>query len=259
MAVVFMIRRMIITDAARQLNVSSIDLLLDSLDGAYTVEYLCDEGYCKAPISSLRLAYRDGYFYHGQDEFLPTRPGISKAQALKEAPSRLIKWRLQILWHSLYYRVREIAAVSGKMNSECASTQSMHEPALLDKSLVIQKSSSDLRKAESGSSKNESPKNVADARSLEFVIDEAGVMVNFKGTEFRLRARQINCLKVLYDRYLKFIKGEVANHILPQQTVLSVARVDPNVTDLIQVFRSRKDAFRLILKNYGRGHYGLNI
>jgi hypothetical protein len=93
----------------------------------------------------------------------------------------------------------------------------------------------------------------------EFTVDEAARVVVIKGQRIELTRNQIACIRALKVRREDYRAGRVATLDMPQDEILRGARLPENNRRLDQVFRSRREAFRMLITSCGPGRYSLNL
>lgn len=101
--------------------------------------------------------------------------------------------------------------------------------------------------------------NIGHVSDQKFNIDEPARVVTFNGRKSSLTKNQILCLIVLKKRFESFSSGQAATIDMPQGEILREAGLPENNRRLDQVFRSRKDEFKLLIASPGAGRYGLNL
>lgn len=106
---------------------------------------------------------------------------------------------------------------------------------------------------------NNSSKNLHEYDAKNLAIDPAGGIVSFYGETFTLTRSQIDCVKVIENRYKQYIRKEVETPDMPQREILREAKLAQNVQRIDQVFRNKEDAFKTIFKKTTRGRLSLNI
>lgn len=97
------------------------------------------------------------------------------------------------------------------------------------------------------------------SRLKDFKIDDEENTVHFNSEPYELRARQIDCIKILYLRFEQYEQGNASTPEMSQEAIISKAKVDSNIKRLRDVFKSREKEFKALITSGSNGKFSLNI